>query len=368
MARVRQVIDEGISFYEARIARDDGIDLFRDRSRFVSEHSIESGGERIEFGHALIASGARPRVPDLPGLDRVSFATSDDLLQATELPGHLVCLGAGAISLEFAQAYRRFGAEVTILQRRPQIARGEDRELADLLRGYLEEEGIRVVTESAVERVELDGGRPAAVCAGGERVTGDLLLVGAGRVPAVDGLGLESIGIETGPGGVVVDSELRTALPHVYAIGDAIDGLMFTHVATYEAPIAVGNMLDGAHGKPDYRVMPRTTFTDPELAGVGLSEDGALAAGYELDVRRYDIGKLGKARAIGDRRGRVKFVLDAKTGRILGAHILARHGGDLLPGSMVAMNAPGGTLEPLLATIHPHPTLSEAVKVAARDG
>ncbi len=368
MARVRRVIDDGIAFYESRIAADDGIRLFRDRATFVSEHEIESGAERVAFRNALIATGARPQIPDVPGLDRVQFATSDDLLRATELPGHLVCLGAGAISLEFAQAYRRFGAEVTILQRRAQIAKSEDAELADLLQRYLEEEGIRVVTGSAVERIELDGLRPTAVCAGGERVTGDVLLVGAGRLPDVDGLGLESIGIETGPRGVAVDSELRTALPHIYAIGDSINGLMFTHVATYEAPIAIRNMLDGTHETPDYRVMPRTTFTDPELAGVGLSEDEARAAGYALEVRRYDVGKIGKARALGDRRGRVKFVLDRKTGRILGAHILARHGGDLLPGSMVAMNAPGGTLEPLLATTHPHPTLSEAVKVAARDG
>jgi len=133
-----------------------------------------------------------------------------------------------------------------------------------------------------------------------------------------------------------------------------------------EAPIAIANMLDGARLKPDYRTMPRTTFTSPELAGVGLSEDDALAAGYEVEVRRFDVGKLGKARALGERRGRIKFVLDARTGAILGAHVLSLHGGDLLPGPMVAMNAPGGTLEPLLATTHPHPTLSEAIKVAAR--
>jgi len=135
-----------------------------------------------------------------------------------------------------------------------------------------------------------------------------------------------------------------------------------------EAPIAIANMLDGARLKPDYRTMPRTTFTSPELAGVGLSEDDALAAGYEVEVRRFDVGKLGKARALGERRGRIKFVLDVRTGAILGAHVLSLHGGDLLPGPMVAMNAPGGTLEPLLATTHPHPTLSEAIKVAARDG
>jgi len=368
MARVRQVIDDGIAFYEHMIERDQGTTLFRCHARVVGEHEIDCRGETVEFDNLLIATGARPRIPDLPGLDGVPFVTSDDLLQTTELPGHLVCIGAGAVALEFAQAYRRFGADVTIVLRGPHIARGEDAELAELLQRYLEEEGIRVVTGAQIERVELDGGRPSIVLADTHRITGDVLLVATGREPVVGALGLEELGIGTGPRGVAVDDELRTAVPHIFAIGDVIDGMMFTHVATYEAPIAIANMLDGARLKPDYRTMPRTTFTSPELAGVGLSEDDALAAGYEVEVRRFDVGKLGKARALGERRGRIKFVLDARTGAILGAHVLSLHGGDLLPGPMVAMNAPGGTLEPLLATTHPHPTLSEAIKVAARDG
>ncbi len=307
-------------------------------------------------------------MPPIPGLDVVPFATSDDLLRATELPGRLVVLGAGAVALEFAQIYRRLGAEVTVVQRGEHLASSEEPELADLLRRYLEEEGVEILAGTRIERVELDGGRPSVLLAGGRRVTGDRLLVGLGRSPVVDGLGLEQVGIAAGPGGIEVDEELRTTLPHVYAIGDAIGGWMFTHVSTYEAPIAVANMLDGAGLRPDYRVIPRAIFTDPELAGVGLSEEQARAAGHEVETRRYDVGKTGKARALGDRRGRIKFVLDARTGEILGAHVLARHGADLLPGPMVAMNAGRGTLEPLLATIHPHPTLSEAVKVAARDG
>ncbi len=368
MSRVRHVIDEGIAFYESAIERDKGVTLFRGHARFTSDHTLECNGDTIEFEHALVASGARPTLPPLPGLERVPFATSDDLLQATELPGHLVALGAGAVSLEFAQAYRRLGAEVTVVLRGDRVARGEDTELTDLLGRYLQEEGIALQAGVPPVRVELDGDRPSVVLEGGTRVTGDRLLVGLGRTPDVDGLGLEEIGIEHGPSGIVVDEHLRSAVPHVYAVGDAIGGWMFTHVATYEAPLAVANMLDGAASRPDYRTIPRSIFTDPELAGVGLSEEQALAQGFEVEVRRYDVGKGGKARALGDRRGRVKFVLERGTGVILGAHVLARHGADLLPGPTIAMNAPGGTLAPLLATIHPHPTLSEAVKVAARDG
>jgi len=368
MARVQRVIDDGISFYEHAIERDEGVTLFRGRARFASEREIECAGQVVEFEHAVIATGARPTIPAILGLDQVPFATSDDLLRATELPPHLVALGAGAISLEFAQAYRRLGAEVTVVLRGDHVARGEDAELTALLATYLEREGVRIQAGIAPERVELDGGRPSVVLVDGTRVTGDRLLVGLGRTPDVDGLGLEEAGIAFGPGGVTVDEHLRTTQPHVFAIGDSIGGMMFTHVATYEAPIAVANMLDGTAERPDYRTIPRVIFTDPELAGVGLSETEAREAGYEVEVRRFAVGKGGKARALGDRRGRVKFILDAKTGVILGAHILSRHGADLLPGPMIAMNAIGGTLAPLLATIHPHPTLSEAVKVAARDG
>jgi pyruvate/2-oxoglutarate dehydrogenase complex dihydrolipoamide dehydrogenase (E3) component len=368
MARVRRIIDEGTEFYEGAIARDEGIDLVRGRARFVSANEIECDGRRYAFAHALIATGARPTVPPIAGLEAVPFATSDDLLRATELPGHLVALGAGAISLEFAQAYRRLGAEVTIVIRGDRLARGEERELTEMLAHYLQEEGIRLQTGVPLQRVELDRGRPSVVLVDGGRITGDTLLVGLGRTPDVSGLDLDAIGVAHGDTGIVVDGNLRTSVPHVYAVGDAIGGWMFTHVATYEAPLAIANMLDGAELVPDYRTIPRAIFTDPELASVGLTEEQAVAAGHAVEVRRFDVGKGGKSRALGDRRGRVKFVLDGKTGVVLGAHILARHGADLLPGPMIAMNAPGGTLEPLLATIHPHPTLSEAVKVAARDG
>lgn len=368
MARIQRVIDEGVSFYEHQIERDDGVTLFRGNARFVDEHRLETEEGHAEFRNALIATGARPRVPPIPGLDGIPFATSDDLLHARELPRHLICLGAGAVALEFAQVYRRLGAEVTIIQRGSQLATLEDAELAQLLRRYLEDEGIRVLTDATIEHVELVDRFPSVVLADGRRLTGEKLLLGLGRAPVIDGLGLEEVGIDARASGVAVDETLRTSLPHVYAIGDAIGGWMFTHVATYEAPIAVANMLEGRGERPDYRVIPRAIFTSPELAGVGLTEEQARASGRDVQVRRFDVGKTGKARALGDRRGRIKFVLDLRTDEILGAHILARHGADLLPGPMVAMNTPGRTLAPLLATIHAHPTLSEAVKIAARDG
>ena len=367
MARVRRVIEEGTVHYE-RLLEDRGVELVRAPARFVSANELEAPDLRLPFTHALVATGSRPRRLDVRGADGVPTVTSDDLMHVTELPGHLVCVGAGAVSLEFAQAYRRLGAEVTIVQRGAHLAHGEDPELGDLLKAYLEEEGVRVLTSSCVEALELVDGRPAVLATGGTRVVGDAVLLAVGRAPVVDGLGLEQAGIAHDEAGVVVDEHLRTTVPHVFSVGDAVGGPMFTHVATYQAPQAIANMLDGEAREPDYRTMPRATFTDPVLAAVGLTEDAAREAGYDVEVRRSDVGSRGKARAIGDRRGRVKFVLDRATGVILGVGILARDGADLLPGPQVAMNAPGGTLAPLLATVHTHPTISEAVKVAARGG
>ena len=365
MARVRRIIDEGTDYYE-RLLAERGVDLVRLPVRFVGANELEAGDLRVRFSHALIATGARPRTLDVPGADEVPTVTSDELMHVTELPGHFVCVGAGAVSLEFAQAYRRLGAEVTVVQRGPHLAHGEDEELGDLLKAYFEEEGIRVLTGAGVVRLELVDGRPAVDCADGSRVVGDQILLAVGREPVVDGLGLENVGIDYDVAGIRTDRHLRTTLPHVYSVGDVRGGMMFTHVATYEAPYAIANMLDGAELEPDYRTMPRAIFTDPVLAAVGLTEAEARAAGHDVEIRRSDVGTRGKARAIGDRRGRVKFVLEAGTGVILGVGILARDGADLLPGPQVAMNAPGGTLAPLLATVHTHPTIAEAVKVAAR--
>jgi pyruvate/2-oxoglutarate dehydrogenase complex dihydrolipoamide dehydrogenase (E3) component len=369
MARVQRVIDEGSAFYEQLLA-ERGVDLVRARARFTGPNEVEAGDMRVGFRHALVATGSRARRLEVDGCEDVPTATSDDLLAPgwTTLPGHLVCVGAGAVSLEFAQAYRRLGAEVTIVQRGEHLAHGEDEELGDLLKAYLEEEGIAVLTGSAVERFELVGGRPAVLCAGGNRVVGDVVLTAVGRSANVEGLGLEELGVSTEGGRVHTDPQLRTAVPTIWATGDVRGEMMFTHVATYEAPLAVANMLDGTQLVPDYRTMPRAIFTDPVLAAAGLTEQQARNAGYEVEVRRSDVGTRGKARAVGDRRGRVKFVLDARTGEILGVGILAHDGADLLPGPQVAMNAPGGTLAPLLATVHTHPTISEAVKVAARGG
>ena len=199
------------------------------------------------------------------------------------------------------------------------------------------------------------------MCAGGSRVVGDQILLAVGRDPVVDGLGLDEVGIAHGRRDRHGPPP-RTTLPHVYSVGDAKGGMMFTHVATYEAPYAVANMLDGADARARLPHDAAGDLHGPRARGRRPHGGQARAAGHDVEIRRSDVGTRGKARAIGDRRGRVKFVLDARTGVILGVGILARDGADLLPGPQVAMNAPGGTLAPLLATVHAHPTIAEAVK------
>src|SRR5262245_45210521 len=207
MARVRRVIDEGVAYYE-ELLLERGVDLVPLPARFHSANQLDAGDLRIAFSHALLATGARPRRLDVPGADTVPTVDSDDLMHATELPGHLVCVGAGAVSLEFAQAYRRLGADVTIVQRGAHLAHGEDEELGDLLAAYLEEEGIRVLTSSPVERLELVDGRPAVDSAGGARVVGDLVLLAVGRAPVTDGIGLDEVGIAYDEAGIRVDRHL----------------------------------------------------------------------------------------------------------------------------------------------------------------
>ena len=196
MTRVRRIIDEGAAYYE-RLLEERGVELVRSPARFVAPDTLEAEDLRIAFTHALVATGSRPRPLTVPGADRVPTVTSDDLMHVTALPGHLVCVGAGAVSLEFAQAYRRLGAQVTIVQRGEHLAHGEDEELGDLLKAYLEEEGVRVLTSSCVESLELVDGRPAVLCAGGTRVVGDTILLAVGGSPSSTGSGSRRPGSPT---------------------------------------------------------------------------------------------------------------------------------------------------------------------------
>ena len=364
-AIVQGIVD---GLHSALGKRAEAIDFIRGEARFANEHEIEADDGRLSFDKAIIATGARRAIPPIAGLDDINYLTNRSAMELKQLPSTLVIIGGGYVGIEFAQMYARFGSRVTLLGRNPHLAPGEDTELADLLRGFLSEEGIDVQTEAEVRALRTEGSVKVAIVARGDteqEYRGESLLVATGRVGNTDRLNLPAAGVNADSRGFVdVDSELRTNQPHISAIGDVKGGWMFTHVASYDGPIAALNAIKGLGREVDYRVVPRAIFSDPALAAVGLTEEEARERGYDVAVgtARADGAR---AKAMGDRRGLLKAVVNKPDGEILGFHILALHGDDLLHEAVAAMHG-RGSIERISKSIHVHPTLSEMVKSAAR--
>ena len=348
--------------------RRESIDFIRGEASFVDPHQIDSGDGRLSFEKAIIATGARRATPPIAGLDKIDYLTNRSALDLENLPSSLIIIGAGYVGIEFAQMYARFGTHVTLLGRNAHLAPGEDPELSDLLETYLRDEGVDVHTGATVEAVRADGDSRLVVFRAGDaehEVKAETVLVATGRVGNTDRLNLSAAGVSMkGRGFIEVNDELRSSVDHIWAIGDVKGGWMFTHVATYDGPIAALNAVKGLGKKVDYRVVPRAIFSDPTLAAVGLSEDEAHERGYEVAVGTVR-AEGARAAAIGDRRGVLKAVVNQANGEILGFHILAPHGDDLLHEAVAAMHG-GGTIDRISKSIHVHPTLSEMVKSAAR--
>ncbi len=364
-AIVQGIVD---GLHSALGKRAEAIDFIRGEARFANEHEIEADDGRLSFDKAIIATGARRAIPPIAGLDDINYLTNRSAMELKQLPSTLVIIGGGYVGIEFAQMYARFGSRVTLLGRNPHLAPGEDTELADLLGGFLSEEGIDVQTEAEVRALRTEGSVKVAIVARGDteqEYRGESLLVATGRVGNTDRLNLPAAGVNADSRGFVgVDSELRTNQPHISAIGDVKGGWMFTHVASYDGPIAALNAIKGLGREVDYRVVPRAIFSDPALAAVGLTEEEARERGYDVAVgtARADGAR---AKAMGDRRGLLKAVVNRPDGEILGFHILALHGDDLLHEAVTAMHG-RGSIERISKSIHVHPTLSEMVKSAAR--
>ncbi len=348
--------------------RRDAIDFVRGEARFVSPHEIDTGDRRISFTKAIIATGARRVVPPISGLEAIDSLNNDTALHLGRVPSSLLVIGGGYVGIEFAQMYSRFGSRVTLLGRNDRLAPGEDPQLSELLADYLREEGINVRTGAAVQSIRDENGQKIAVCStdGSEKeYRAAEVLVAAGRVGNTGGLHLRSAGIDIDARGFIpVDGQLRTSQPHVWAIGDVKGGWMFTHVATYDGPLAALNAVKGLGKEVDYRVVPRAIFSDPTLAAVGLTEAEARESGHDVAVGTVRADGA-RAKTIGDPRGLLKAVVDRESRQILGFHILAPHGDDLLHEAVAAMHG-NGRIDRISKSIHAHPTLSEMVKGAAR--
>ena len=347
-----------------------GVDCVAGDARIVSPWEVEVGGERISARNIIIASGARARVPEIPGLAGLDYLTSDTLWDIREAPGHLLVLGAGPIGCELAQAFARLGSRVTLVTHAGNIMPREDADASAAVKAAFTAQGITVCCGYEARTFTQEAGcqRGVFTTAEGERtIDFDRLLLAVGRTPNTEGLGLEELGIQVTPQGTIaVDEYLCTAVPTIYACGDIAGPYQFTHMASHQAWYASVNALFGRFRrfKVDYSIVPWATFTDPEVARVGLNESEASAAGIAFEVTRYDIDDLDRAIADGEAHGFVKVLTEPGRDRILGATIVGYHAGDLISEFVLAMKH-GIGLNKILGTIHIYPTMSESNKFLA---
>jgi pyruvate/2-oxoglutarate dehydrogenase complex dihydrolipoamide dehydrogenase (E3) component len=342
-----------------------GVQVIQDGAKFVSPREIEAGGYRITARRFVVATGSRAFVPPIPGLDTVAYLTNETVFELTERPAHLIVVGGGPIGLELAQAHRRLGAKVTVVEAFS-IMPKDDPEAVAVVRQRLKAEGLTILEGAKVERVASAGNGIAVTCTQGGRslqIDGSHLLIAAGRRPNVEGLGLEAAGIAFSPKGITVDARLRTSNKRVFAIGDVAGGYQFTHVAGYHAGIVIRNALFNMPAKVDYRAVPWVTYTDPELAQVGLSVAEAEKQGIDVKAVSWHFAENDRANAERAKEGLIKMVV-GKGGRILGCTIVGRHAGELLLTWVLAVQK-GLKVSDITGLIAPYPTLSEVSKRVA---
>jgi len=373
MERVQRVVRTVEPHDSAERYRGLGVEVLQGTARIASPWEVEVSGadgavQRLTTRSIVIAAGARPAVPPIPGIEEVGYLTSDTLWGLRERPERLLVLGGGPIGAELAQAFARLGSRVTQVVRGPRLLRREDPEVSELLVARFRAEGIDVRTDHSAKRFVVDAGEKVLLAEhqGREvRIPFDALLVAIGREANLTGYGLEALGL-AGTRRIETNALLQTRFPNIYAVGDVTGPYQFTHTASHQAWYAAVNALFGGikRFKVDYRVIPWVTFTSPEVAHVGLSEEEAKARGIAYEVTRYGLDDLDRAIADGAAEGFVKILTPEGKDRILGATIVGEHAGELLAELTLAMRH-GLGLNKILGTIHPYPTWSEAAKYAA---
>ncbi len=347
-----------------------GVDCIQGEAKIVSPWEVEVNGKRLTTRSIVLATGARPLVPKIPGLAEVDYLTSDNVWNLRELPKRLVVLGGGPIGCELAQCFARFGSQVTQVEMAPRLMPREDADAANEVMQQFADEGISIAVSHKALRVEKEADGGVLVCEfdGKEvRISFDKILLALGRVANTEGFGLQELGITLNKNGTIEANELmQTNYPNIYVCGDATGPYQFTHVAAHQAWYASVNALLAPFWsfKADYRVIPWATFTDPEVARVGLSEDEAKQKNITVEVTRYGIDDLDRAIADGNDHGFVKVLTAPGKDKILGATIVGAHAGDLLAEFVLAMKWNIG-LNKLLGTIHIYPTMAEANKYVA---
>jgi len=347
-----------------------GVECLRGEAKITSPWTVTVDGRTLTTRAIVIAAGARPLVPPIPGIEQIEVLTSENVWNLRKLPARLVVLGGGPIGCELAQAFARLGSKVTQVEMLPRLLMREDPEVSELVRERFEKEGVSVLVGHKAKQIVIEGGRKLLLCEQGGRGVGvefDALLCAVGRVPNTAGYGLEELGIPLGKGRTVeTNAYLQTLYPNIYACGDVAGPYQFTHTASHQAWYAAVNALFGTLRKyrADYSVIPWATFTEPEVARVGLNETEAKERGIACEVTRYGLDDLDRAIAEGEAHGFVKVLTAPGSDRILGATIAGENAGELIVEFVAAMRH-GIGLKKILGTIHIYPTLAEANKYAA---
>ena len=337
------------------------------QARLIGERKLLiDGSDEIEARAVLIAAGLEPVVPRVPGLREVGYLDNERILDLKELPNRLAVVGSGPIGAEFAQIFSRFGVQVTLIELGPRILSDEEPETSAAIRTVLESEGIEVRTGIKMTRVELSDGVRRIFFESGASIEVDEILVAVGRSLGGKALGLDTAGIEWSARGIKVNEQLRTSQPWAWAAGDVVGGPLFTHVASEMGQVAARNAMKKGTERMDLRVVPRVTFTDPEVASVGLTEAAAKKGGRKVRTGFAKLVDADKALIDGIEHGHVKCVADAKTGELLGCHIVAETAGDMIH-EAVAMMAARTPVKVVAKAMHAYPTLSELMRSALRE-
>lgn len=368
MERMRRIRAEISAHDSVARFRELGVDVFLGQAVFTGPDTVEVAGQTLRFRRAVVATGTRPAVPPVPGLAEAGYLTSETVFSLTERPRRLAVVGGGPIGCELAQSFARFGSRVTLLEAWERILPADDADAAAVVAGALERDRVRVVCGARVDAVERHGEeRTLRFSRGGteEAVTVDRILVATGRTPAVEGLGLEAAAVRFDPvRGIEVDDRLRTSSPRVYAVGDVASPLRFTHVADAHARMVVRNALFFGRARASDLVVPRVTYTSPELAHVGILPDPAARGATEVDTVTVPLGEVDRARLDGDTEGFLKVHLKRGSDTILGATLVSAHAGEIITQLAQAMTR-GTGLGALGETIFPYPTQAEVVRRAA---
>ena len=364
MERMRRLRADISPHDSARRFTELGVDVFLGAGQFTGPDTIEVGGQTLRFAGAVIATGARAAAPPIPGLKEVPYLTNETLFSLTERPRRLGVIGAGPIGCEMAQSFARFGSEVFLVEAEHGILPREDRDAAEMVRSALARDGVKLLCCGKNLKLAKDpSGVRLQVSSHGEGydVLVDQLLVAVGRAPNVEGLGLETVGVEFDKKGVKVNDRLQTTNPRIYACGDICSPYQFTHAADFMARIVIQNALFKGRAKASSLIIPWATYTSPEIAHVGLYEKDAKAQGIEVDTFTQELSKVDRAILDGETEGFVRVHVRKGTDEIVGATVVAAHAGDLIGELTLAMKGRLG-LKTIGATIHPYPTQAEAIR------